>query len=84
MSIQEIQDAQRLYKKEAQEARAIFIKLCGGRMPPRVPGMDTVTRLAWRIRCGRTPEEAAVREYVYRWKLANLSMSFGAPHIIGM
>jgi hypothetical protein len=53
-------------------------------MPPRVPGMDTLTRLAWRIRCGRTPEEAAVREYVYRWNLANRSPVFGAPHIIGM
>lgn len=84
MFIQDIQDAQRLYHKEALEARAIFIKMCGGALPPRVPGMDTLTRLAWRIRCGRTPEEAAVREYVYRWKLANRSHVFGAPHIIGM
>jgi hypothetical protein len=56
MVFENIRDTARLYKKEALEARAIFIRLCGGVMPPRVPGMDTVTRLAWRIRCGRTPE----------------------------
>lgn len=37
-----------------------------------------------RAKAKLTPEEAAVREYVYRWKLANRSMLFGAPHILGM
>lgn len=37
---------------------------------PRVPGCSTSIRLAWRIECGRTIEEAAAREYLYRWALA--------------
>jgi hypothetical protein len=32
--------------------------------------MDTAIRLAWSIACGRSIEEAAAREYVYRWQLA--------------
>ena len=51
---------------------------------PRVPGMDTVLRLAVRIDCGRSPEEAAAREYLYRWDLALRSPLFGVPHTIGM
>jgi hypothetical protein len=51
---------------------------------PRVPGMDTVLRLAVRIDCGRTVEEAAAREYTYRWELALRSRIFGVPHTIGM
>lgn len=65
---------------------------------PRVPGMDTVIRLAWRIECGKSIEEAAAAEYVYRWHLAVLPSDqligsrtvnpavsiFGAPHTIGM
>lgn len=85
MFYQDIQDAQRLYKKEALEALEILKTMCGGALPPRVPGMDTVTRLAWRIRCGRTPQEAATNEYVYRWKLALQSpICFGAPHAMGL
>lgn len=65
---------------------------------PRVPGMDTYTRLAIRIHEGRSIEQAAAREYLYRWRLAikapdqcigagtrNPCVSgFGAPHPIGM
>jgi hypothetical protein len=61
----------------------------------RVSGMDTVIRLAWRIECGRTVEQAAAREYTYRWNLAvrdfdqceggNGAVSaFGAPHPFGL
>ncbi len=67
----------------AREANRIFVGLCGGRRPPRVPGMDTVIRMAIRIECGRTPEQAAAREYVYRWHLALRSPVFGIPHTIG-
>ena len=37
---------------------------------PRVPGMATVDRLLVRCACGRSIEEAAAKEYLYRWNLA--------------
>lgn len=39
---------------------------------PRVPRMAAGDRLAIRIDAGRTVEEAAAREYLYRWELAIL------------
>ena len=36
---------------------------------PRMPGADTITRLAHRIHCGMTTDEAAAAEYLYRWHL---------------
>ena len=51
---------------------------------PRVAGADTAIRLAVRIDAGRTPAEAAAREYCYRWKLALRSPTFGVPHAIGL
>lgn len=35
----------------------------------RIPGADTAIRMAVRIESGCTPEEAAGREYLYRWHL---------------
>lgn len=58
------------HKGLAAEAYAIYVAYCGGKAPPRVPGMDTVIRLAWRIECGLGVREAAAREYSYRWHLA--------------
>jgi len=58
------------HKEAAAEAHAIYRRYCGGKVPPRVPGMDTVIRLALRIENGRSIEEAAAREYLYRWHLA--------------
>lgn len=62
---------------------------------PRVPGMDTIIRLAWRVECGHDTEQAACREYLYRWRLAlgtpdqialggKAWLMFGAPHLFGM
>lgn len=59
-----------MHKAAAEESLAIFRAHCGGRLPPRVPGMDTVIRLAWRIECGADAARAAALEYVYRWNLA--------------
>jgi hypothetical protein len=95
------QDAANAFKAhsvEAREAFGIYRSYCGGKVPPRVPGMDTYDRLAYRISLGRTVEEAAAREYLYRWSLAikapdqcigaatrNACVSvFGTPHTIGM
>lgn len=42
---------------------------------------------AWpvvRIDCGRSPEEAAAREYLYHWELALRSPIFGVPHTLGL
>lgn len=67
---QDAADAFKAHGVEARAAFAIYRDYCGGHVPPRVPGMDTVFRLAYRISLGRTIEEAAAREYVYRWHLA--------------
>ena len=85
------------HKTDAHAALALFRCYCNGTLPPRVPGMDTVIRLAWRLAHGRTIEQAAAREYVYRWQLAvkpfdqcegaarNSACSiFGTPHTFGM
>jgi hypothetical protein len=59
-----------VYKRNmdtAHRSLALFRAICPN--APRVPGMDTAIRLAWRIEHGATEEEAAGREYVYRWHL---------------
>ncbi len=61
--------AYQTYKEEAGQAHQLLKSWCAWPLP-RVPGMDTVIRLAWRMAHGRTIEEAAAREYVYRWHLA--------------
>lgn len=85
------------FEKHKDAASKAFALLKSWHLLPitRVPGMDTVIRLAWRIECGRTVEEAAAREYVYRWNLAirdfdqcgggNGAVSvFGAPCTFGL
>jgi hypothetical protein len=73
------------HKTEAIEAKAIFVTYCDGARMTRVPGCDTILRLALRIQNGMTPEQAAAREYLYRWNLAFISrICFGAPHTIGL
>ena len=82
---EQIMAAYERHKPAAREAWRLYVEHCEGNPPPRVPGMDTIIRLAWRIECGRTIEEAAAREYVYRWHLASgRALAFGAPHTIGM
>jgi hypothetical protein len=82
------------HKSAAHEAFTM-LKTWYDRVVYRVPGMDTVIRLAWRLECGRTVEEAAANEYLYRWRLAirdfdqcgggNGAVSvFGAPHTLGL
>lgn len=64
---------------------------------PRVPGMDTAVRMGVRIEAGRSPQQAAAREYVYRWSLAidasatsvtrsrpNALAAHYAPHALGL
>jgi len=70
------------HRSEAEEAFALFKSYCDE--APRVPGMDTVLRLAVRIDNGRTVEGAAAREYVYRWHLAFLGRAWKPPHTLGM
>lgn len=86
------------HRAEAESAFALYVDHCEGLAPPRVPGMSTVVRLAARIAMGRTIEEAAAREYVYRWNLAILPPDqcighsvlnpccsiFGTPHAFGL
>lgn len=84
----------------ACEAFKLYASYCNGKPPALVPGMDTVIRLAARIEAGRSIEETAAREYLYRWQLAikepdqcmlphNTCIDpcvsiFGTPHTIGM
>ena len=88
------QEAYETHKVGAELAYALYADLCEGVPPPRVPGLDTVIRLAWRIDCGRDAETAAAREYLYRWNLAigepdqialggKAWLIWGAPHLLG-
>lgn len=52
----------------AIEADGLFRTYCAQPMP-RVPGCDTVLRMAVRIKRGNSVEQAAAREYSYRWHL---------------
>ena len=58
------------YQRDAETAYGVYAGYCGKVCPPRLPGMDTVIRLAVRISNGSTIEQAAAREYLYRWNLA--------------
>lgn len=76
--------AYRQHRDAAHAALARFRALCDYPVPA-VAGMPTPVRLAWRIECGRTVEEAAYREWLYR---LNLSIDgrhrvFGAPQLLG-
>lgn len=67
-----------IHKADAKRAFELFDSWCtdeGQRRGTRgvmsdVPGMGTTERLAVRIYLGRTIEEAAACEYLYRWSLA--------------
>lgn len=74
----------RAHRAEAAQAFALYAAHCGGTAPARVPGMCTDIRLANRIALGRTVEEAAAREYLYRWNLALRWRGFGVPHTLGL
>lgn len=85
-------------KENAKLAFELFDSYCADGMRRKVPGMGTTERLAIRLHAGKTIEEAAAREYLYRWSLAikaadqclhtstrNPVVSvFGTPHTIGM
>jgi len=55
-------------REAATSALAIFHGHCSQPMP-RIPGCDTWLRLAIRIHRGMSAEQAAAREYAYRWHL---------------
>lgn len=81
--IETCRDAWRNHEPEAREAYKLFVANCGSK-PCRVPGMDTVWRLAVRIASGQSVENAALAEYLYRWNLALRSPIFGVPHTLGL
>lgn len=82
--IQDLRVAWPLHEADARSAYEVFVSYCDGVAPIRVPGMDTLYRLALRLYYGRTIENAAAREYCYRWHLALRSRVFGVPHTLGM
>ncbi len=67
--VDQVKAAHKAHGKEAQEELKLLRSWYAHPMT-RVPGMDTAIRLALRISLGRTIEEAAAKEYVYRWHLA--------------
>lgn len=81
--ISDLREAWPVHEQDARKAYALFVEHCGGVAPIRVPGMDTLYRLALRLHYGRSIEEAAAREYLYRWNLALRSRVFGVPHAFG-
>ncbi|MCC5982635.1 MAG: hypothetical protein JJU26_13060 [Oceanicaulis sp.] len=77
-------EAHRLHSQEANDALRVYRTWCAKPLPA-VPGMATAPRLAVRIANGLSIEEAAGREYLYRWNLAlTSSRCFGVPHPLGM
>lgn len=50
------------------EADVAFRELCTEDMA-RIPGCDTVLRMSVRILHGQSAEQAAAREYAYRWHI---------------
>lgn len=57
------------HRDEAHAAFALLKSWCTFQLPLS-PGCDTAIRLAWRIACGATIEEASAKEWLYRWNLA--------------
>lgn len=55
-------------RTQSVEAFTLFRGYCSA-PPPRIPGCDTVLRIALRIHSGASVEAAAAREYAYRWRL---------------
>ncbi|MGJ4953103.1 hypothetical protein [Bradyrhizobium sp. HKCCYLS20291] len=96
--LKEAREAFDAHNLSAEVAYSIYRRYCAGSPPARVPGMDTVIRLAVRIAHGKTVEQAAAQEYLYRWRLAIMAPDqcigssrrnpcvsiFGTPHLIGM
>jgi len=78
-----IKDAMREHEVDAYQADSLWRSWCSHAMP-RVPGCDTVYRIAVRLWLGSTLENAAAQEYVYRWSLALQSRTFGVPHTLGL
>lgn len=97
--LQTLREAWPAQKENALLARDLFDSWCSKRMS-RVPGIGTTERLAIRLHLGKTIEQAAAREYIYRWHLAikapdqcmlpynstrdPVCSVFGTPHTIGM
>lgn len=75
--------AHRLHFEDATRALVLFRSFVSEKLGG-VPGIATLDRLAVRCLNGRSPEEAAAAEYLYRWRLALQSPVFGVPHPLGL
>lgn len=99
-NIQMLREAWPAQKDNAALAFDLFDSWCSSGMRRRVPGMGTTERLAIRLHFGKSIEQAAAAEYVYRWHLAikapdqcmmpynstrdPVCSIFGTPHTIGL
>ena len=69
-TIQDLRTAWPLHKDAARQAFNLFDSYCVDGYRRRVPGMGTTERLCLRIFYGKSIEQAAAAEYLYRWTLA--------------
>jgi hypothetical protein len=97
-SIETLRAAWPIHKLDAGKAFDLFASYCSEYGRRRVPGMGTTERLAIRLYAGKSIEEAAAAEYLYRWHLAikapdqclvdtvrnPVCSVFGTPHTIGL
>lgn len=72
------------HKAQAEAGEAFFRAMLTPAADLERGPLPSVYRIAARIAQGFTVEEAAAREYLYRWRLTLQSPIFGAPHALGM
>jgi len=58
--------------------------LCGGKALGGRIGGPVLYFLTYKMYLGKSPERAAVSEYLYRVWLSIESKTFGTPHILGL
>lgn len=84
--VDEVRAAWAAHRPDAERAYEIAASFCPNM--PRLPGCDTALRLAHYIYHGLSVEQAAAREYRYRWMVALQSGRFVgaayAPHQLGL
>lgn len=78
-----IRDAMAERGGDAECAYDLLCDVVGGQLPG-VNGCPTVERIAVRLWCGCSINDAVAREYLYRWSLALQSPGFGVPHALGL
>lgn len=80
--INRIQDTMSNRADDVRASTALYRSWCVGPQVKRI-GMGAEHAIAHRLSFGLTLDQAAAREYLYRWNIALQSKVFGAPHSLG-